>query len=103
MNSRVENGDFGGSSIFAATNDGRRFNIDVTFAPEFDPSGKFQLIVLYQPWPRTARGKRIQGLAFQFDDNAEEVHRFETNSFAELVAELEGWIARCSVYVREGN
>ncbi|MBX9460154.1 MAG: hypothetical protein KL785_02485 [Brevundimonas sp.] len=49
-------GEVGGSSVFNATNEGRRFNIDIEFRPEFDPEGAFHLTVLYQPWPRTERG-----------------------------------------------
>ena len=45
--SKVEDGDFGGSSIFHATNSGRRFMIDVEFRPEFDPSGQFYMTVSY--------------------------------------------------------
>ena len=48
----------GGSSVFNATNEGRRFNIDIEFRPEFDPDGSFHLTVIYQPWPRTERGHR---------------------------------------------
>jgi hypothetical protein len=101
--SRAENGDFGGSSLFTATNPGRRFIVDVAFSPEFSPSGKFHLVVNYQPWPRTERGKRRQDLPFRFDHAAVEVHRFETSSYPGLVHELEVWLARCSGWVREGN
>jgi hypothetical protein len=93
----------GGSSVFNATNKGRRFNIDIMFRPEFDPAGSFHLIVIYQPWPRTERGRRRNGVPFAFDDTAEEVHRFETRSYAELLEHLEHWIARCTVWTREGN
>jgi hypothetical protein len=100
---RAEDGDFGGSSIFGAQNEGRRFSIDVTFTPEFDPEGEFQLTVLYQPWPRTEAGRRRTNLPFAIDINAETVHASATRSFEELVAELEHWIARCSVWTREGH
>lgn len=99
--SRVENGDFGGSSIFYATNAERRFNIDVAFHPEHDPEGEFHLVVLYQPWPRTESGRRRRDVPFRIDGGAETVHTFASGSYGELVAELEQWIARCSVWVRE--
>ena len=101
--SRAEDGGFGGSSLFNAVNQGRRFAIDVAFRPEFDPAGWFELEVEYQPWPRTEKGKRQQGVPFRFDDRAEVVHGFRTRSYDELVAELEAWIARCTVWTREGN
>jgi hypothetical protein len=101
--SSAAKGDFGGSSIFNATNAGRRFNIDVTFEPEFDPEGEFRLVVLYQPWPRTEGGRRKGDAPFKLDAEAETVHDFATRSWPELVAELEKWIARCSVWAREGN
>ncbi|KQY84590.1 hypothetical protein [Brevundimonas sp. Root1423] len=93
----------GGSSVFHATNEGRRFNIDVEFRPEFDPEGSFHLTVLYQPWPRTGRGHRRQDVPFAFGIDAETVHTFETRSYAALIAELEHWIARCSIWQREGR
>lgn len=101
--SKVEEGDFGGSSVFYAFNEGRRFSIDVEFRPEFDPTGRFELTVMYQPWPRTERGRRRTDLPFQFDSNAELVHAHETALYGELVDELENWIARCTTAVREGH
>lgn len=93
----------GGSSVFFATNAGRRFNLDVEFRPEFDPEGAFHLIVTYQPWPRSERGRRLKDAPLRFDADAEVVHRFETRSYAELIVELERWIACCTVWEREGN
>ncbi len=93
----------GGSSVFNATNHGRRFNVDVEFRPEFDVEGAFHLIVVYQPWPRTERGRRRKDVPFAFDGDAREVHRSETRSYAELLGRLEYWIARCSVWTIEGN
>ncbi|HEX4739048.1 MAG TPA: hypothetical protein VH331_15960 [Allosphingosinicella sp.] len=101
--SRAENGDFGGTAIFHAVNEGSRFAVDVTFNPEFDPGGSFVLTILYQPWPRTERGRRKKDEPFEFGRDAEEVHRFVTQSYADLVSELEQWIARCTVWVREGH
>ncbi len=92
----------GGSTLYNATNTGARFNIDVTFEPEFDPQGAFSLRVAYAPWPRSDRGRRIRDQPLSFAD-ALIVHAFETRSYIELVAELEHWIARCSVWIREGN
>ena len=100
---RVEDGAFGGSSLFNATNEGRRFQIDVAFRPEHDPAGKFHLNVIYQPWPRTERGRRRTDVPLRFDADAEDVHSVETASYAELVEQLESWIAQCSVWAREGN
>jgi hypothetical protein len=93
----------GGSSVFNATNEGRRFNIDIEFRPEFDPDGSFHLTVIYQPWPRTERGRRRQDEPFRLGVDAETVHEFETRSYPALIAELEHWIARCTVWQREGH
>lgn len=93
----------GGSSVFHATNEGRRFNIDVEFRPEFDPEGSFHLTVIHQPWPRTGRGRRRHDAPFAFTIDAETVHTFETRSYPDLIAELEHWIARCTVWEREGH
>ena len=100
--SRAENGEFGGSSLFNATHPGRRFNVDVAFEPEFDPAGEFQLVVTYQPWPRTESGRRKRE-PFRFDGQSEVVHSFATKSFPKLVAELERWILHCSSWSREAN
>jgi hypothetical protein len=96
-------GGVGGSSVYNATNAGRRFNIDIAFRPEFDPEGSFHLTVIYQPWPRSERGRRLKNVPFAFGIDAETVHEFETRSYPALVAELEHWIARCTVWAREGN
>lgn len=93
----------GGSSLYNATNEGRRFNVDVQFIPEFDPEGAFYLVVLYQPWPRTDQGRRRGTTHFAIDADAECVHESETRSYPELIARLEHWIARCTVWQREGN
>lgn len=93
----------GGSTVFYAKNEGRRFDIDIGFRPEFDPDGAFHLEVRYQPWPRTERGRRRQDVPFAFDGDAETVHEFETRSYPALIAELEHWIARCTVWTREGH
>ena len=98
-----EEADFGGSSIFHAVNEGRRFVIDVMFRPEFDPDGPFHLAVTYQPWPRTERGRRRTAVPLRIGEDAESVHDFETRSFQELVAELESGIGRCSGWQREGH
>jgi len=100
---RADKGEFGGSTLFHAVNEGMRFSLDVAFAPEFDPAGRFHLVVLYQPWPRTERGRRRRDVPFRFDAAAQEVHSFVTASYADLVAEIETWIARCTVWVREGS
>ena len=96
-------GEIGGSSVFNATHEGRRFNLDIELRPGFDQAGGFHLTVLYQPWPRTERGRRRQDLPFALGADAQVVHAFETRSCAELVAELELWIARCTVWTREGH
>lgn len=97
-----ENGEApGGSSLFSATNEHRRFWIDVEWRPEFDPEGEFRLRVEYAPWERTERGRRIPG-PLHFRD-AEVVHRFGTKSHPELVAELERWLARCTTWTKEGH
>ena len=96
-------GEVGGSSVFNATNEGRRFNIDIEFRPEFDPEGAFHMTVRYQPWPRTERGGRRHDVPFAFGIEARTVHTFETRSYPELVAELERWIARCTLWTPEGH
>ena len=100
---KVENGDFGGSSTFCATHEGRRFIIDVEFRPECDPNGRFILSVIYVPWLRTESGARRKHVPFARSIDEEVVHTFETRSVDELVGHLEHWIARCSVWTREGD
>jgi hypothetical protein len=100
---KVESGDFGGSSTFCATNEGRRFIIDVEFRPECDPNGRFILNVIYVPWPRTENGARRKHVPFARGIDDEIVHVFETRSVEELVEHLEHWIARCTVWTREGH
>lgn len=93
----------GGSSLYNATNEGRRFNIDVDYKPEFDPAGAFHLTVLYQPWPRSPQGRRLKDAPFRLGPDAECVHTCETRTYPDLIASLEHWIARCTVWVREGG
>ena len=100
---RIEDGDFGGSSVFHASNRGRRFFIDVVFRPEFDPQGHFYLTVEYQPWPRDARGRRNKNAPFAYTVDARLMHSEEIESYAELIENLETWIARCTVWTVEGN
>ncbi len=82
------------SVLFSATNVGTRFQIEVI--------GGFRLKVRYAPWPRTERGRRIGDQPLEFLDG-EVVHELDTVEYAALIAELQHWIARCSVWVREGN
>jgi hypothetical protein len=96
-------GRIGGSSLFHASNAGRRFSIDASYRPEFDPEGSFVLTVTYQPWPRTERGRRRKDVPFAFDDAAEVVHDFETRSYRDLLSELDRWIVRCTLWAREEN
>lgn len=98
----IESGEIGGSSVFRISHDQRRFVIDVAFRPEFDPSGRYVLEVVYQPWPRDARGRRLSG-PISWAGEQEIVHTFETREYAALVCEVEHWIARCSVWEREGH
>ena len=93
----------GGSMLFAAWNEGRRFKIEVDIQPSFEPNGSFVLTVFYQPWPRTDRGRRRKELPFEFGVDKQIVHAFETRSYRDLLSELELWIARCSAWMREGN
>ena len=93
----------GGSSVFSATHVERRFNIDIAFRPEFDPDGAFHLEVTYQPWPRSGQGRRRKDVPLAFGIDAQMVHEFETRSWPALIAELEHWIARCTVWTREGS
>lgn len=94
----------GGSSLFYAVNEGRRFIIDVMFREEFDPNGRFILEVTYRPYPRTEKGRRRKDVTFNdgaVDDKV--VHDFETRSMPELLEQLQHWIARCSIWVIEGH
>lgn len=82
------------SVLFSATNAATRFEIEVI--------GGFHLRVSYAPWPRTERGRRIADQPLEFLDG-EVVHELATEDYAALIADLQHWIARCSVWVREGN
>lgn len=95
-------GDLGGSTIFYAANEGRRFIIDVMFRPEFDPNGRFILEVTYVPYLRTEKGRR-RDVPFARHAGDQVVHTFETRSYAELVEHLEQQLARCSIWVIEGH
>jgi hypothetical protein len=89
------------STLFNATHAGRRFNIDVEV--EAGAEGAFRLTVTYAPWPRDGRGRRIQDQPLSFGGETEVVHAVTTGAYEELIAQLEHWIARCSVWAREGN
>lgn len=103
VNWKREQGGLGGSSLYYAVNQGTRFIIDVMFRPEFDPNGVFLLQVIYVPWPRTEKGRRRKDVPFAEAENSEVVHEFETRSMDEMVEQLQHWIARCSIWMREGN
>ncbi|MBC7769151.1 MAG: hypothetical protein H7124_10225 [Phycisphaerales bacterium] len=103
IDSKPEDGDLGGSSLFFAINEGRRFLIDAMFRPEFDPNGSFLLEVRYRPWPRTEKGRRRKDVPFNTGVDDEVVHTFETRSMTELVEQLQHWIARCTVWTIEGH
>lgn len=97
----AEGGGFGGSSLFMATHESRRFQIDVEWRPEFDPEGRYLLRVEYAPWERTERGRRRKDVPLHFRD-AEVVHEFETRSRAALVKELDAWLMKCAGWAKEG-
>ena len=82
------------SVLFSATHVGTRFQIEVI--------GGFLLRVSYAPWPRTERGRRVPDRPLDFLDG-DVVHERATQNYADLIADLQHWIARCSVWVREGN
>jgi hypothetical protein len=98
----VRRGYFGGSSLFSATHEHRRFWIDVEWRPEDDPAGCYRMRIEYAPWERTERIRRRKDIELHFRD-AEVVHQFQTPSRAELVQELETWLLRCAEWVREGS
>jgi hypothetical protein len=98
----VRRGYFGGSSLFSATHENRRFWIDVGWRPEGDPAGCYRMRIEYAPWERTERGHRRKNVELHFR-NAEVVHEFQTLSRGELVRELENWLLRCAEWVREGS
>ncbi|MDG2532378.1 hypothetical protein P6144_01860 [Sphingomonas sp. HITSZ_GF] len=100
---RIEDGDFGGSSVFYASNRNQRFFLDVEFRPEHDPEGRFYLSVEYLPWPRDARGRRLKEAPVAPDASIQLMHRAEIATYAELIEQLETWIARCTVWTVEGN
>lgn len=93
----------GGSSQFYAINPGTRFCIDVEFLPEFDPAGRFHLTVLYEPWPRTERGRRWTHTPFMLTAHAQQVHHAEVEDYRALLETLEHWIARCTVWTKEAG
>ena len=99
----VEARQIGGASLFIAWNEGRRFRIEAVFQPEFDPEGVFVLTVTYQPWQRADGGRRRNDLPIVFGPDEQIVHVLETRSYRELIAELEHWIARCTVWTLEGS
>lgn len=94
---------YDGDPIFNATHQGRRFNIDVARSCQSPGKEGFRLTVTYQPWPRDDRGRRDRTAPFAFGQGAEIVHEFMSQSADALVAELEQWIARCSMWEREPN
>ena len=81
-------GFFGGSSLFAASNEDLRLCIDLEWRPEDDPAGEYLLSVMYVPWERTENGRRRKGLGLNFG-NARLVYSFRTRARIELVRELE--------------
>lgn len=91
------------SVLFAAWNEGRRFRIDVEWRPGMIPAERFLLTVCYQPWPRDERGRRRKNVPFAFDMNEETVGTSKTESYSELLVQVEDWLDRCTGWCREGN
>jgi hypothetical protein len=92
-----------GPLLFCARHEGRRFGLNVDWLPEFDADGSFHLTVTYQPWPRDERGRRRKNVPFAFDGDERTVHAFETQSYPELLKELERCLDRCRMWMIEGN
>ena len=104
--SKTPDGDTGSadaSAVFLATNEGRRFQIDVERRRDTRGVARFQMTVSYQPWARSPSGRRVTNSRLQFDAHAEVVHSAQISSAGDLVQELETWIARCTMWVREGH
>lgn len=89
--------------MFSARHEGRRFRIQVDALPERDHDGGVVLVVYYQPWPRTDRGRRRRDVPFAFGPDEETVEIFRTRSYGELLDRLHYWLDRCAVWCREGN
>lgn len=85
----------GGSTLYNATNDSRRFNTDVAFRAEFDPEGHFKR-------PRSERGRHIKVQPLSLLDG-QVVHSSEAKAYSRLMQELEHWIAYCSVWEIDGH
>ena len=94
----VRRGFFGGSSLFAAVNEGLRLTLDLMWRPEDDAAGEYQLIVEYAPWPRTDSGRRRKDLPLSFAD-ARLVYEFRTRDRLEVVRELEASLRTRSDWV----
>jgi hypothetical protein len=84
----VRAGFFGGSSLFAASNDHLRLAVDLEWRPEDDPAGQYLLWVLNVPWTRTENGRRRKGTPINWRD-ARTVYEFRAKTRAEIVTELE--------------
>ena len=98
----VRRGFFGGSSLFSAVHEQRRFWLDVEWSPEDEPDGCYRLRLEYAPWPRTEAGRRRKDEALHFRDG-EVVHTAETSLREELVRELEATLRRCVDWVIEAS
>lgn len=91
------------SVVFAAWNEGRRFRIEAEWRPEHEAGKCYDLTVFYQPWPRDARGRRRKNLPFEFGMDEEIVGTLQTQSYKELLFQVEDWLARCTTWSREGH
>lgn len=90
-------------TIFHALNAGNRFVLDVEARPDDDLKTLYTLTVEYEPWARDERGRRLPEKSFHLSGAAELVDTFNTANAKDLLARLEYWIARCTVWVKEGN
>lgn len=96
-------GHFGGTTMFSAINEARRFWIDIEWRPEFDVDGEFRMTIEYAPYVRNERGRRRNDVPLHFGADAERVHYFATRSRAALVAELQAWMFKCTLWMKEGH
>jgi hypothetical protein len=94
----VGRGFFGGSSLFAAVNEGLRLSLDLEWRPEGDPDGEYRLTVVYAPWLRTANGRRRKDVPLDFGASRV-VHEFRTRDRAELLRELEAALITRSQWI----
>lgn len=75
------------ATLFSAIKQSQRLKLVVTYL-KHNAEKTYQITVLYAPWPRTPKGKRIKTAPLSFDEKVENLLVFQTINYQKLIIQL---------------